>query len=80
MQTDAQTLRNLCSRIASVDNLSHRVSLELFAKIKLAHVSLPASNLGKKMSTNLGAIQLHLIARTRGADLAWYDYGVYDGI
>ena len=34
-----------------------RVSLELFAKIKLAHVSLLASNLGKKMSTNLGAIQ-----------------------
>ena len=35
-----------------------RVSLELFAKIKLAHVSLLASNLGKKVSTNLGAIQI----------------------
>ena len=37
---------------------SHRIALELFTEIGFAHVGLLASNLGKKASTNLGAIYL----------------------
>ena len=49
------TLRYFSLRIASVNILSHRASIELYAKIKLAYVSLLASYLGKNMSTNLGS-------------------------
>ncbi|WP_445785339.1 hypothetical protein, partial [Sphingorhabdus sp.] len=38
-------------------DLSHRIPLELIAKIYLAHLRLLTSNLGKKASRNLGAIQ-----------------------
>jgi hypothetical protein len=57
MLADAEPLRNLGCRIAPLDDLSYRIPLELFAKVKLAHVGLLASNLGKKMSTKLVAIQ-----------------------
>jgi hypothetical protein len=57
MCADAQALRNICRRIAALDNLRHGFPFELVGKIKFAHVGLIASNLGKKVSTNLGAIQ-----------------------
>ena len=41
----------------SPDNLRHGLPIELVSKIKLAHISLLTSNLGKKVSTNLVAIQ-----------------------
>ncbi|TGE91160.1 hypothetical protein, partial [Rhizobium sp. SEMIA 4088] len=43
---------------ASLRDLAHRVTLKLFAEIRFAHDALLASKLGKKASTNLGAIQL----------------------
>ena len=57
MCADTQPLRNLCRRIAPLDNLRHGFPFELVGKIKFAHIGLLASNLGKKVSTNLGAIQ-----------------------
>jgi hypothetical protein len=61
----AQTLRNLCYRIATFNNLGHRVALELLGEVASTYHSLLASNLGKKASTNLGAIQI---------DFTWKDY------
>ncbi|WP_156553147.1 DUF4334 domain-containing protein [Ensifer adhaerens] len=58
MLADAETLRNLSNRIASLRDLAHRVTLKLFAEIRFAHDALLASKLGKKASTNLGAIQV----------------------
>jgi hypothetical protein len=43
--------------IAMLRDLRHSVSFGIAAKITFAHDSLLASNLGKKTSTNLGAIQ-----------------------
>ena len=57
MLADAETLRNLRNRIASLRDLTHRVMLKIFGEIRFAHDALPASKLGKKASTNLGAIQ-----------------------
>jgi hypothetical protein len=37
--------------------LRYRVAFEIVAEITFAHHGLLASNLGKKVSTNLGAIQ-----------------------
>ncbi len=48
MLTDAEPLRNLRNRIASLCDLTHRVTLKLFAEIRFAH------GLGKKVSANLG--------------------------
>jgi hypothetical protein len=56
MLADAETLRNLSHRIAPLRDLPHRVTLKLFADIRFAHDALLASKLGKKASTNLGAI------------------------
>ncbi len=57
MRTDAQPPRNLRNRLTPLGNLQHRVSLEIVTEIGVAHHGLLASNLGKKASTNLGAIQ-----------------------
>ena len=56
MLTNAKTLRNLCERIASLRDLARGLVLKLFAEIRFAHDALLASKLGKKVSTNLGAI------------------------
>ncbi|WP_223218132.1 hypothetical protein [Rhizobium wenxiniae] len=37
--------------------MTHGVALKIFPEIRFAHDALPASKLGKKVSTNLGAIQ-----------------------
>jgi hypothetical protein len=58
MLAHAEALRNLRNRIASLRDLTHRVTLKIFAEIRFAHDALPASKLGKKASTNLGAIQI----------------------
>lgn len=57
MLADAEPLRNLRNRIASLRDLTHSVALKVFAEIRFAHDALLASKLGKKASTNLGAIQ-----------------------
>jgi hypothetical protein len=44
MCADAQALRNLCRRIAALDNLRHGFPFELVGKIKFAHFGLLASN------------------------------------
>ncbi len=53
---DAQTLRNLCDRLAPIGDLRYRVPFEIVAEIGCDHHRLLASKLGKKASTNLGAI------------------------
>ncbi|WP_210336739.1 hypothetical protein, partial [Ensifer sp. ENS05] len=45
---------------ASLRDLTHGVPLKIFAEIRFAHDALPASKLGKKASTNLGAIHAEL--------------------
>ena len=57
MLADPEALRNLRNRIASLRDLTHGVALKIFGEIRFAHDALPASKLGKKASTNLGAIQ-----------------------
>jgi hypothetical protein len=57
MLADAEALRNLRNRIAPLRDLAPGVALKLFAEIRSARDALPASKLGKKASTNLGAIQ-----------------------
>jgi hypothetical protein len=57
MLAHPEPLRNLRNRIASLRDLTHGVTLKLFAEIRFAPDALPASKLGKKASTNLGAIQ-----------------------
>lgn len=54
---NAQQLRNLRNRIASFGDLTHRITFEIVAEIRFAQKGLLPSNLGKKVSTNLGAIQ-----------------------
>ncbi|MFD0918113.1 hypothetical protein ACFQ14_17045, partial [Pseudahrensia aquimaris] len=39
----------------------HRITLEIVTEIGFAHNGLLASKLGKKVSTNLGAIQCHQV-------------------
>ena len=56
MLAHAQTPGNLRYRMAPINNLGHRVPLEIPSDIDLTHFILLASNLGKKVSTNLGAI------------------------
>ena len=55
MLAHAEALRNLRNRIASLRDLTNSVALKLFGEIRFAHDALPASKLGKKASTNLGA-------------------------
>ena len=57
MLAHAEALRNLRNRITSLGDLANSVALKLFGEIRFAHDALPASKLGKKASTNLGAIQ-----------------------
>lgn len=74
MLTDAEPLRDLRNGIASLGNLRDRVTLEIIAEMTRPHHGLLASKLGKKASTNLGAIQTKPAAsghaRRRGAELA----------
>ena len=58
---DTQPLRNLRYRITPLRDLTYRVALKLIAEIRFAHDALLASKLGKKVSTNLGAIQFDYI-------------------
>jgi hypothetical protein len=46
--------------MAPLGDLCQRVSFELVAEVGFAHHGLLASKLGKKASSNLGAIQLHV--------------------
>lgn len=72
MLADPQSLRNIRNRVSTLRDLTHRVTLELVAEIAFAHYGLLASNLGKKASTNLGAIHgaevnpVHLVAAVSG--------------
>ncbi|WP_210251614.1 hypothetical protein, partial [Brucella anthropi] len=50
---------------ATFRDLTHRVALKLFAEIRFAHDTLLASKLGKKASTNLGAIQRRCFRKRR---------------
>ncbi|MEX1663601.1 tyrosine-type recombinase/integrase [Thioclava sp. 15-R06ZXC-3] len=72
MRAHPEPLRNLRNRVATLGDLRDRVSLELVAEIAFAHLGLLASKLGKKASTNLGAIQ---IAASEGG-LAPQDIGI----
>lgn len=56
MLANPEPLRNVCNRIASIVILTHCITLEIVAEIGLAHKGLLTSKLGKKASTNLGAI------------------------
>ncbi|WP_117189964.1 hypothetical protein [Rhizobium terrae] len=60
MLADAETLRNLCNRIASLRDLAYRLTLKLFAEFDLLMMLFLPSKLRKKPSTNLGAIQIKL--------------------
>jgi len=57
MLADTQSGRNLPDRIIPFGDLCHRNPFEIVTEIGFAHSGLLASNLGKKASTNLGAIQ-----------------------
>ena len=57
MLADPEPLRNLPCGVAALGDLTYRITLELFPEIAFAHEGLLASVLGKKASTNLGAIQ-----------------------
>lgn len=61
MLVDPQPLRNLCNWIASLRDLGQRVTLEIIVEMNFAHLGLLASKLGKKASTNLGAMHGSLI-------------------
>jgi len=57
MLAHAEPLGNLRHPVAPLGNLSHRIALEPVTAINLTHRRLLSSKLGKKASTNLGAIQ-----------------------
>lgn len=61
MLAHAEALRNLRNRIASLRDLTYGVALKIFAEIRFAYDAVPASKLGKKASTNLGAIHFAMI-------------------
>jgi len=61
MRAHAQALGDLRNRIAPLRDLGHRIPFEIVAEITFTHVGLLASNLGKKASTNLGAIQHEML-------------------
>ena len=60
MLADTQTLRDLRNRIASFRDLHDSIAPELITEIALTHHGLLTSKLGKKASTNLGAIHAKL--------------------
>lgn len=49
------------SRALTADNLNDRIALEIVGEVRFAHRGFLASNLGKKASRNLGAIQTETI-------------------
>ena len=57
MLTDAESLRNLRHWITAVDDLGHRITLELITEVGLPHSRLLSSKFGSKASRNLGATQ-----------------------
>jgi hypothetical protein len=57
MGADTQSLRNFLNWIPPHRNLMHRILFEIVTKSCIAQGGLLASFLGKKVSTNLGAIQ-----------------------
>ncbi|MBD9596414.1 FCD domain-containing protein, partial [Ensifer sp. ENS05] len=65
---------------ASLRDLTHGVPLKIFAEIRFAHDALPASKLGKKASTNLGAIQTSMTQEGRLADSVAEIEAIYDAI
>src|SRR5690554_4227063 len=62
MRANTQTLRNLRNRITPLRDLGNRIPLEIITEIYPAHLRLLTSKLGKKVSRNLGAIQVGLAA------------------
>jgi hypothetical protein len=70
---DPQSLRNFRDRIAALRDLGHRIPLELIAEIYLAHLRLLTSNLGKKASRNLGAIQNAKLQRTASHAISFFE-------
>ena len=60
MLADTEPLRNLGYRISTLGDLGHRIALELITEVGLPHRRLLSSKLGKKASTNLGAIHTPL--------------------
>lgn len=58
MLAHPEPLRNFRYPVAPLNDLRHRIALELVGEISLAHRRLLSSKLEKKASTNLGAIQL----------------------
>lgn len=73
--TDPEPLRHLRNRLASLGDLRDSIALKLISEIARPHQGLLASNLGKKASTNLRAIQrpaagwraAHLLRKRREA-------------
>lgn len=63
-----QPLRNLRDRIPPFHDLMHRIPLEVVTEFGVTHDGLFASNLGNKVSTNLGAI--HCLDRSYGEALS----------
>ena len=57
MLAHPEPLGNLRYPAAPLGDLRHRIALELVAEISLSHLRLLSSKLGKKASTNPGAIQ-----------------------
>ena len=58
-----EPLGNLCYTIPALGNLGHRIALELITEIGLSHHRLLSSKIGKKASTNLGAIHFFIEAQ-----------------
>jgi hypothetical protein len=56
--TDTQTLRDIRNWITALNDLMNSIAFEIVTEFGCAHGGLLASKLGKKASTNLGAIQL----------------------
>ncbi len=69
MLAHPKTLRNLRNRIAALGDLRHRVPFEVLTEIGFTHLCLLASKLGKKASTNLGAIHNDCIENTQTSSL-----------
>lgn len=57
MLANAEPLGHLRNRVAPLRDLRDRVTLEIVREMSRPHHGLLASKLGKKASTNLGAIQ-----------------------
>jgi len=76
MLADPEPFGNFRHPVASLGNLGHRIALELVTEISLAR-RLLSSKLGKKASTNLGAIHSSLpnaceLLGDKGYDSDWF--------